>query len=420
MGNPTYDELLNKLKKDMDFGSQVSTEDIQKMIKTAMEPLLKAEEKALQSKVHAGNFHVADASGFVRTKQGSLVNPIAIMGAPEQRLGNYWQELSPVMEEYMLNFELAIGKKPKKRISKQNNMVVGDNELGGFLVPEEFIASIVEYREPANIVWPRATIVPMNTDRLRMPKLAQVSDGANLDHFGGMSFTWLDEAGTKIQTEPTFEALALNAHKLAGYTAISDELLADSPINLANFLTNLIGRAWMWTTDSVFINGNGAGKPMGVINDPAIILVARQVAGTVGLTDINNMYRALPSHFDAGAVWFADKNTLGLLLNLRDLNNALLIRESGFAVKDGVVPVMKGKQVVLSDGKTPALGSQGDVILGNWKEYMIGNRQSVDIRSSEHILFLQDMTAIRVVGRVDGQAAQPRAFVVLDDAVAGS
>lgn len=408
MGNISYDQLLDKLKSDLDLTG--SKEELRSAVKEVLEPHLKADEKALMDKVHSSSLQVADASGFVRTKQGSLVNPMAIMGAPEKRIGPYWVELSPEMDHYMKNFGRII----------KTDMTVVDNEQGGFLVPEEFVASIVEYKEPANIVWPRATVIPMATDRLRMPKLAQVSSGASLDHFGGVSFSWLDETDTKTKTKPTFESLALNAHKLAGYTAISDELLMDSPINLANYLTNLLGRAWMWTTDSVFINGNGAGKPMGVINDPAINLVARQTANTVGLTDINNMYAALPSHFDAGAVWFADKATLALLLNLRDLNEALLIRESGFAVKDGVVPVMKGHPVILSDGKTPTTGNQGDVILGNWREYFIGNRQSVSIRSSEHILFLEDMTAIRVTGRVDGQAAQPKAFVVLDDAVAGS
>jgi len=410
MGNLSYDQLLEKLKSDLDLTG--SKEELRAAVKEVMEPLLKAEEKALMSQVHSSSLQVADASGFVRTKQGSLVNPIVIMGPPEKRIGNYWIELSPDMKHYMKNFGQII--------STKTNMTVNDNEQGGSLIPEEFIASIVEYKEPANIVWPRATIQPMTTDRQRFPKLAQVSTGASLDHFGGVSFVWIDETTTKTKTKPTFESIALNAHKLAGYTAVSDELLMDSPINLANYLTNLLGRAWMWITDAAFITANGAGKPMGIVNDPAIILVARQAAGTVGLTDINNMYAALPSHFDAGAVWFSDKATLALLLNLRDNNNALLIRESGFAVKDGIVPVMKGKEVVLSDGKTPTTGNQGDVILGNWREYFIGKRQAFSIRSSEHALFLEDMTAIRITGRIDGQAAQPKAFVVLDDAVAGS
>lgn len=408
-----YEELIERLRKDLDLSG--SKEAVQSMVKEAIEPLLKAEEKALMDKVQASSFQTANAAGFIRTKQGSLVNPAAIMGQPDKRVGNYWMELSPQMEEYMANFSHVI-RAPRTK----TNMTVDDNEQGGFLVPEEFIASIVEYREPANIVWPRATVIPMGTDRLRMPKLAQVSDGSNLDHFAGMSFQWLEETDTKTKTKPKFEALALNAHKLAGYTAISDELLADSPINLANYLTNLIGRAWMWTTDQSFIQGNGSGKPMGIANDPAVVVVARQAAGAVNITDINNMYRNLPAHFDAGAVWFADKNTLGPLHDARDNNNALLIREVGFALAEGIVPVMKGKQVILSDGKTPTIGNQGDVILGNWTHYYIGNRQNIDIRSSEHILFLDDMTAIRVTGRIDGQAAQPRAFVILGNAAGSS
>lgn len=412
-----YAQLVERLKKDLNLTG--SKDELTEAIKEVMAPLLKAEEKEIMTRVQTNVHNLAGSGGFVRTKQGSLVNPMAIMGAPEQRIGNYWQELSSEMDHYMKNFGDIIKTRGRRKAS--NDMTVDSNEDGGFLVPEEFIASIVEYVEPANIVWPRATVVPMRTDRLRMPKLAQVSQvGTNLNHFGGVSFSWLDETDIKTKTNPTFEELALNAHKLAGYTAISDELLMDSPINLANYLTNLLGRAWKWVTDAAFFTANGAGKPLGIVNDPAVIRVARQTAGTVTLTDINNMYAALPAPFNAGAIWTADKATLAPIQNERDLNNAPLIREAGYAVRDGLVPVMKGHRVVESDGKTPTIGNQGDVIIGNWQHYYIGNRQNMDIRSSEHILFLEDMTAIRITGRIDGQAAQPKAFVILDDAVAGS
>jgi HK97 family phage major capsid protein len=402
-----YEELLEKLRTDLDMSG--SKEVIEAAIKEAIGPLLKAEEKALMTRVQAAGLQTGNTGSFIRTPQGSLVNPAAIKGPVQNRIGNYWQELSPEMDTYMRNFGKII-----------KTMTIDSNEAGGFLVPEEFIASIVEYEEPSNIVWPRATPIPMATDRIRMPKLAQVSDGANRDHFGGVSFVWIEEEDTKTETSPTWESLALNAYKLAGYTAVSDELLMDAPINLANYLTNLLGRAWMWTTDSVFINGNGAGKPLGVINDPAVRVVARQTAGTVTITDINNMYSVLPSHFDARAVWFADKTTLAPLHDARDLNNALILREVAFALTGGLVPVMKGKQVQLSDGKTPTLGTKGDVILGAWENYFIGKRQAMEIKSSEHALFLTDQTAIRIVGRIDGKAAQPRAFVVLDNAQGSS
>jgi HK97 family phage major capsid protein len=405
-----YDALVERLREDL--GLKGSEESIKAMVSEAITPLLKAEEKALVDRVQQASLHAVGNGQFIRTKEGSLVNPAAIKGPADRRWGNYWVELSPEMENYMRNF--------KSIIQQTKAMSVASNEDGGFLVPEEFIASIVEYEEPANIVWPRATQIPMATDRIRMPKLAQVSDGANRDHFAGVSFAWIEETDTKTETSPTWEQIALNAYKLAGYTAVSDELLADAPINLANYLTNLLGRAWMWTTDSIFINGNGAGKPLGIINDPAVRQVNRQTAGTVTITDINNMYSVLPSHFDARAVWFADKTTLAPLHDARDNNNALILREVSFALTGGLVPIMKGKQVVLSDGKTPTLGNPGDVILGAWENYFIGKRQAMTIASSEHILFLSDQTAIRVVGRIDGKAAQPRAFVILINAAGSS
>lgn len=395
------EELFKEFNKQLDIKGVVSN-----AISEQLAPLLEVESKKIMDKVQSHNQLSVGGYGLVRTAQGSLINPSALKNVQLGQQAKYWHILSPVMEEFMTDF-------------KAKTMTVGDNESGGFTVPEEFVASIVQYQEPQNVVWPRATIQPMKTDRLRMPKLAQVSAGT-VNHFGGVVMTWTGEAGPKTGTEPSFESLALNAHELSGYIPVSDTLLADAPLNLANFLTNLLGRAWMWTTDFTFLQGNGAAKPMGIINDPAVIIVARQTAGTVVLTDINNMIRALPSHFHPGANWLLDLNTLGLLQNERDTVNALLIRESPYAVTGDLIRTMKGKQVFLSDNKTATLGTQGDVVLGLWPEYIIGDRQRFQVATSIHAMFTSNTTVIRITGRVDGQARQPKAFVILGDVAAGS
>ena len=57
--------------------------------------------------------------------------------------------------------------------------------------------------------------------------------------------------------------------------------------------------------------------------------------------------------------------------------------------------------------KTPALGTQGDIILMNPKWYYIGSRQGVSIATSEHIHFLQNRTVFRCCMRLDGQEKLP-------------
>jgi len=284
----------------------------------------------------------------------------------------------------------------------------------------------VQYDTEPAVVWPRATIWPMSTDKLGMPKLKQRPDFDSdaFDHFAGVSFTWTDEGGEKTETEPDFEFLELIAHELSGYTEITDTLIEDSAINIMNFITNLFRRAYVWTTDRVFIRGNGARQPLGIVQDPAVLTVNRQTANAVVYLDLLNMDSKLPSVFDSGAVWMASKKTLNSLRGQVDTNGQPVLQQYYHTGPGGVgmsqVMYMLGYPVVKSDAKTYDLGTKGDLILGNWSWYYIGDRKRFTMDASKHYKFRNNKTALRVCGRLDGQAAFPEAFVVLDSAVGTS
>lgn len=295
--------------------------------------------------------------------------------------------------------------------------------MGLDLVPEEFRATMLMYDAEPAVIWPRATIWPMGTDKLGMPKLAQRPDGIegdDYDHFAGVSFTWTEEGGSKTSTEPTFEFVELIAHELSGYTEITNILIADSAINIMNFLTSLFRSAWIWQTDKSFIRDNGANKPLGIVQDPSILTVNRQTLNTVVYTDIENMATTLPSVFDTGAVWLCNKQVASALRNERDNNNALLLQQMYDRAAGGYIASMLGYPVVMADGKTHPLGTKGDLILANLRYYYIGDRQMFTMDTSAHYVFRSNKTAVRVSGRLDGQPAIPEAFVVLDTTASGS
>jgi len=331
-----------------------------------------------------------------------------------------FMKLSKKLEEWVMDFAAFVNS--RGRIVGKVLQEMEDPD-GGYLVPEEFRAVMVMYDAEPAIVWPRATIWPMGTDKLGMPKLAQRPDGIendDYDHFAGVSFTWTDEGGTKTETEPDFEFIELVAHELSGYTAITNILLDDSAINLMNFLTQLFRSAWVWQTDKAFVRQDGANKPLGVVYDPLILTVNRQTAGTVTYQDLNEMWRTLPAPFDAGAVWFMNKNVISDIRNERDPVGALLLQQTYQSISDSYQFTIFGMPVIASDGKTYQIGTKGDVILGNWKYYYIGDRQDFRFESSTHYLFRSNKTALRVSSRLDGQPAIPEAFVVLDDVYSAS
>ena len=162
---------------------------------------------------------------------------------------------------------------------------------GGYTVPEEFRAVMLQYDMTETLIWPKATVWPMQGEKLSMPKLLQNPDVEDVyfDHYSGVTFEWVEEGGTKPETQPEFGFLELIVHELAGYTEVTNTLLDDSFINLINYLTRLFRAARYWYTDKSFLDGTGGKQPLGIYNDPSILSVNRAVAGDVTFDDILRM-----------------------------------------------------------------------------------------------------------------------------------
>ena len=343
---------------------------------------------------------------FMSTKQGSIISM--------KNKQNPWVQVSEEVASWAKDFANYLKTGTVSKLLSE-----GVDSAGGYLVPAEFRAIMIMYDALPTLVWQRATVWPMNGEKLAFPKLQQNPDvdSVGFDHFAGVSFTWTEEGGEKGQTEPDFGLVEMIAHELSGYTEITNTLLESSAVNLVNFLTRIFREAWYWYTDKEFIQGTGGKKPLGIVNDPSVLTVQRQTAATVEVDDILNMEARLPSVFDNSSVWFITKKARAALRGQKvsAQSKELVLQESFANISDGYSMTLLGRPAILADGKIPALGSTGDVILGNWSQYYIGFPQDFSMDSSRHAQFRKNRTALRCSGRVDGLAAIPQAFVVLTD-----
>lgn len=373
---------------------------VDEMRKNIVQPVSKNQADFL-----LGSLPFAKASGdFIYTDNGSVINL-----KNKQRP---WVKLSKDVSAWATDFAQYL---KTGNITKLLSESVDTD--GGYTVPEDFRAIMIMYDMEDTLVWQRATVWPMSGEKLSMPKLLQNPDveDNDFDHFAGVTFAWTEEGGEKSETQPEFGLLELIVHELAGYTEVTNTLLEDSIINLVNYLTRIFRAAWYWITDKAFVNGPGGKQPLGVIEDPNVLLVQRQTVGTVVLQDVLNMEARLPAIFDNGAVWFITKKIRAALRGQKDPNGQLILQEFFNNLSDGYTMTMLGQPCVLSDGKTPAMGSVGDIIYGNWKWYYVGQRSDFAMDSSKHFQFRKNRTALRCSARVDGQASMPQAFVILGD-----
>ncbi len=314
-----------------------------------------------------------------------------------------------------------------KVVGEVKDLVENVGASGGFLVPTEFIANLYAVMAENSFVRQRATIIPMRRRQVDIPVLDQTGTTSGVPHwFGGMSFYWAEEAAEKTESDPSFRKVSLVAHKLIGYTRASDELVADSAVSLDALLTGELGMAGgaTWHEEYAFIQGTGAGQPLGVINAGATITVARQAGNTVGYIDLANMLENhLPTANASTTQWVIHQSLRSELLQVQDPNGSYVWQPNA---RDGQPSMLFGYPVQFSE-KPSFRGTAGDVILADWRYYLVGDRQAVTVESTQFDRWRYDETSWRMVHRVDGQpwlsapltlqdgSAQISPFVILGD-----
>lgn len=274
---------------------------------------------------------------------------------------------------------------------------------GGFLIPETLRSELLRVSLETSIVRPRARVIPMETLRVPFPSVDSTTNVGSV--YGGIVGYWTEEGGQLTASQANFGRIVLEAKKLTAYTEVPNELLSDSGISFEAFINDIFPEALGFYEDDAFTNGNGGGMPLGYLAADAAISVAKesgQGTNTIVWENIVKMFaRMLPSSLGR-AVWVASVDTFPELATM-----ALAVGTGGSPVwlNNGVAgPPMTilGRPVIFTE-KCPTLGSAGDINFVDFGFYLIGDRQVMSAQSSPHYKFGSDVTAYKIIERVDGR-----------------
>jgi len=290
------------------------------------------------------------------------------------------------------------------KVTKDLSTGVGAD--GGFLVPVQQMSQLLAAAGETAVVRPRATTIPMARREMTMPVLDQTTTTAGQPHFfGGIQTYWQEEASSITQSDPQFRNIRLIAHALVGYTRVSEELLADSAVGLDAFLRSNMGfaGAMTWTEEEAFINGTGAGQPLGIISAGVTSTVNRSVQTVVSYEDLLDMEAQLYSPTNAG-VWMISQSQKANIMKMTGPsgNASYVYRPSAAA---GEPPTLLGRPVFFMLDHLPLASttSAGDVLLADWNFYLIGDRQQITVDSTDQERWRFNQVSWKVTARLDGQ-----------------
>jgi len=281
---------------------------------------------------------------------------------------------------------------------------------GGFLVPENLRADLLELALEEAIIRPRCLAVPMDSLRVPFPAIDDTSHASSV--YGGVQAFWTEESASLQQSAPAFGRVVLEARKLTAFTAVPNELLQDTgEAMLETWIRNSWPVAIAYFEDDAFINGTGTGEPQGFLNAPAAIKVPTATAHAIVLADVISAYcRMLPQALK-NAVWLMSPDTkqqlLSLALTVSSTTVAPPVWLTGLQAIAEEPSTLFGKPVFVSEKMPSSTSSNtttaGALSLCNFSYYLLGDRSALQLAMSEDYLFANDMTAYRLIERADGR-----------------
>jgi len=288
---------------------------------------------------------------------------------------------------------------------------------GGFLVFPDFSQEIMSIAHDTGMVYTRGRKLPLSeaTNAIKIPGIDEQSrvDGSR---WGGVRMYWQNEADATTATKPKFRLIELVTKKLMGLFYATDELIADARM-LGAIVTQAFGEEVGFKLDDAAINGDGSGKPQGVMSANALVSVAKetgQASGTVVFQNVTKMWYRLHARSRKNAAWFVNQDVEQQLMQL-----SLAVGTGGSSVVSGVAPngpsiyvpagyagneyaMMFGRPVIPIE-QCQTLGTTGDIILADMSQWVYVDKGDVQQATSMHVRFLTDEMTYRWVYRVDGQ-----------------
>jgi len=286
---------------------------------------------------------------------------------------------------------------------------------GGFLVQTDFATSLIKYVFETGKLASRVGKVSLsgNANSIKINGIDESSRAAG-SRWGGIRMYWLEEAGEKTKSKPKFRQIELSLKKLIGLCYATDELLDDS-----SALEGVIRQAFQsemgFMVDDSIINGNGAGRPLGILNSNATVQASKetgQTATTVVYENIVNMWARLLPDAQTNAVWLINQDvfpqlaTMGLAVGTG--GSAVYLPPGGASASP--YAQLMGRPVIPME-QCQTLGTAGDIILGDFANGYLwcdkgGFKQDISI----HVRFIYDESVFRFVYRADGQPVLTKAI----------
>ena len=234
-----------------------------------------------------------------------------------------------------MNYALKGTAMPSEFINADANTKTSDV---GVMIPETVLQKIIEKMESTGMILPLVTRTSYKGG-VKIPT-SSVKPTAS----------WVAEGAGSDKQKKTTGSISFSYNKLR--CAVSVSLEADT-MALSVFETILINNVTEAMTKAIeqsIINGDGSGKPSGILAETVVTGQNVDIAktGTVKYETLVKAEAALPLAYENGAVWFMTKKTFMTFIGMTDTQGQPIARVN-YGINGNADRTLLGRKVILND-----------------------------------------------------------------------
>ena len=324
-----------------------------------------------------------------------------LTGKPGAKMGkDETEKTGRASDEYKGSFWNAMRVKAPMP-SVLNALQEGTDSEGGYLVPDEFERTLVEALEEENVFRTLAHVIKTSSGDRKIPVVA--SKG---------SASWVDEEGAYQESDDAFSQVSIGAYKLGTMIKVSEELLADSVFDLEAYISKEFARRIGAREEESFFNGDGKGKPLGILAAAGGAEVGVTAASATAITadEVIDLFYSLKAPYRKNAVWVLNDATVKQIRKLKDTTGQYLWQPSLVA---GTPDTILGRPVKTSAFMPTAAAGAKTIAFGDFKYYWIADRQGRTFKKLSELYAANGQVGFMGTQRVDGKLILPEAIKVL-------
>lgn len=295
--------------------------------------------------------------------------------------------------------------KVRKHYMAVQGMSEGIGSDGGYLVMPEFAGGIID-RVFSNDLWSRTDNYSVSGNSMTFLANAETSRATGSRH-GGLRGYWLQgEGATVTKSKPTMREITLKLAKLGVLVYLTQELIDDGGSALQTYVARKAAEEFNFMIGDAMFNGTGVGQPLGLLNWPSLVSVAKETgqgAATLQTENVEKMYARFYQPNLGGAQWYHNQDILPQLNTM-----TLGIGAAGvptYLPPGGLSSAPYGSLVGRPLAPTEfnaTLGTQGDIALADFGQMLSISKGGIAQAVSMHVEFLTDQVALRFIMRLNG------------------